>query len=188
MPVIKRYPNRKLYNTQTKRYVTLEGIADLIRRGEEVQVVDHVTEEDLTRVTLTQIILEQEKKQGGVLPKSVLAGLIRAGSDTLTNLRQALPHPRELLGQVDDEIEHRLQVLIKRGELAEEEARRLHDKLIKQGRRLLEATIVGDDLIERALAERNVSTVTDIQKVLDQLDVLAAKLESLSGERGSDPG
>ena len=69
MPItIKRYPNRKLYNTDTKRYITLDGIAELIRDGESVQVVDHTTNEDLTSLTLSQIIFEQEKKKSGFLP------------------------------------------------------------------------------------------------------------------------
>ena len=64
MIVIKRYPNRKLYNTEAKQYVTLDGIAQLIREREEIQILDHATGEDLTAVTLTQIIVEQEKKEG----------------------------------------------------------------------------------------------------------------------------
>ena len=54
MLVIKRYPNRKLYDTEAKRYITLDGIAELIRQGAEVRVIDHTTDEDLTAVTLTQ--------------------------------------------------------------------------------------------------------------------------------------
>ena len=64
--VIKRYPNRKLYDTDAKRYVRLNDIAKMIQAGHEIQVVDHTTQEDLTAVTLTQIIFEQEKKEGGV--------------------------------------------------------------------------------------------------------------------------
>ena len=130
MPVIKRYPNRKLYDTEAKRYITLDGIADLIRQGDEVVVVDHTTEEDLTAVTLTQIIFEQEKKRGGFLPKSVLTGLVQAGGDTLNTLRRSLTVPLDLLHQVDNEIERRLQVLISKGELAREEGLNLRDKLL----------------------------------------------------------
>lgn len=79
MPVIKRYPNRKLYDTDAKRYITLNEIAALIRAGEEVVVTDHATDEDMTAVILTQIIFEQEKLQKGFLPKSVLTNLVRAG-------------------------------------------------------------------------------------------------------------
>jgi polyhydroxyalkanoate synthesis repressor PhaR len=57
MPLIKRYPNRKLYDTEAKSYITLEGVAALIRNGEDVQVIDHESGEDLTTLTLTQIIL-----------------------------------------------------------------------------------------------------------------------------------
>ena len=81
--VIKRYPNRKLYDTEAKRYVTLDQVTVLIQDGQEIQVVDHESGEDLTNLTLTQIILEQEKKSDdGFLPRSVLTGLIRAGDQT----------------------------------------------------------------------------------------------------------
>jgi polyhydroxyalkanoate synthesis repressor PhaR len=66
--VIKRYSNRKLYDTQSSRYVTLEQIADLVRGGEDVRIVDNNTKEDLTSITLAQIIFEEEKKQKSFLP------------------------------------------------------------------------------------------------------------------------
>jgi polyhydroxyalkanoate synthesis regulator protein len=65
MIIIKRYPNRKLYNTEAKQYITLEGVADLIRQGAEIQVVDHASGEDLTAVTLTQIILSRKRSKAG---------------------------------------------------------------------------------------------------------------------------
>ena len=126
MAVIKRYPNRKLYDTEAKKYVTLDGIATLIRKGEEVQVIDHTTGEDLTALTLSQIIFEQEKKGGGFLPKSVLTSLVQAGGDTVNTLRRGLTAPLDLFRQVDDEIDQRLQSLISRGELAKEEGLRLN--------------------------------------------------------------
>ncbi|MCB0161660.1 MAG: polyhydroxyalkanoate synthesis regulator DNA-binding domain-containing protein, partial [Caldilineaceae bacterium] len=77
MPVIKRYPNRKLYDTEAKTYVTLDEITEMIRAGRDVQVIDHETGDDLTTLTLSQIILEQEKKSAGFLPRSLLTSLIR---------------------------------------------------------------------------------------------------------------
>jgi polyhydroxyalkanoate synthesis regulator protein len=61
--IIKRYQNRKLYDTNASRYVTLDDIATLIREGEDVQIIDNQNQDDLTSVTLTQIIFEQEKKR-----------------------------------------------------------------------------------------------------------------------------
>ncbi len=63
--LIKRYANRKLYDTRESRYVTLQHIADFVRSGEEVQIIDNKTKEDVTSVTLAQIIYEEEKIEGG---------------------------------------------------------------------------------------------------------------------------
>lgn len=63
--LIKRYANRKLYDTRESRYVTLQHIADFVRSGEEVQIIDNRTKEDVTSVTLAQIIYEEEKSEGG---------------------------------------------------------------------------------------------------------------------------
>jgi polyhydroxyalkanoate synthesis repressor PhaR len=80
--IIKRYANRKLYDTERSSYVTLEDIAVMIKAGEEVQVVDNKSGEDLTSVTLAQIIFEAEKKKS-VMPLSLLRTLIRDGGDTI---------------------------------------------------------------------------------------------------------
>src|ERR671936_2873728 len=77
--VIKRYSNRKLYDTQESRYVTLEEIEEMIRAGREISVVDATTGEDLTSVTLTQIILESERNHRGTLPAAFLHQLIKHG-------------------------------------------------------------------------------------------------------------
>jgi polyhydroxyalkanoate synthesis repressor PhaR len=185
MPVIKRYPNRKLYDTEAKQYITLEGIADLIRQGQEVRVVDHTTGEDLTAVTLTQIIAEQEKKRNGFLPQAVLTGLIRSGGETLSSLRRTLASSLELFHQVDEEIERRIQLLITRGELAEEEGRPLLDKLLAQGRLLPIMSRPADHDLELLLTERGVPSHEDWQRIVEQLDVLSAKLDGITQSNGS---
>ena len=77
--VIKRYSNRKLYDTQESRYVTLEEIEEMIRAGREISVVDAASGEDLTSVTLTQIILENERTRRASLPAAFLHQLIKHG-------------------------------------------------------------------------------------------------------------
>lgn len=76
--LIKKYPNRRLYNTFSRTYVNLTDLAALVRKGEEVQVVDAKTGEDLTRVVLTQIIVEDAKDAPTGLPLELLRQLIRA--------------------------------------------------------------------------------------------------------------
>jgi len=76
--VIRKYPNRRLYDTSAGRYVNLDDVASLIRQGVEVQVVDARTGEDVTRVVLTQIIAEDARLQPAALPLDLLRGLILA--------------------------------------------------------------------------------------------------------------
>jgi polyhydroxyalkanoate synthesis repressor PhaR len=80
--VIKRYANRKLYDTQRSRYVTLEQIRDMIKAGEEVQIVDNTSKEDLTAVTLAQIIFEEEKRTS-FLPLTALQNIIQSGGQSI---------------------------------------------------------------------------------------------------------
>jgi polyhydroxyalkanoate synthesis repressor PhaR len=80
--LIKRYANRKLYNTQTSRYITLKGIADLLEDDEEVQVIDNQTGEDITSVTLSQILVDTERSNRAV-PGNLLSELVQRGGDAL---------------------------------------------------------------------------------------------------------
>lgn len=76
--LIKRYASRRLYNTETSDYVTLEDIAVFIRQGRDVQIVDLKSGDDLTRQYLLQIIAEHESKGENVLPTDVLTSLVRS--------------------------------------------------------------------------------------------------------------
>lgn len=77
--IIKRYANRKLYDTEHSRYVTLDQISEMIRQGDDVKIVDNKTKEDLTTVTLAQIIFEEEKKQRSFLPLGAMRNIIQSG-------------------------------------------------------------------------------------------------------------
>jgi polyhydroxyalkanoate synthesis repressor PhaR len=180
MSLIKRYPNRKLYDTEAKQYITLDGIAALIRRGKEVTVVDHTTGEDLTALTLSQIIFEQEKKHSGFLPRSVLTGLVQAGGDTLGTLRRTLASSLGLLRHIDEEIERRIRLLISRGELAERDGLLLLDKLLSLGRRTNKTPWLSEYELEQMLVDRGVPTSEDLEHIVEQLDSLAAKLDEIS--------
>jgi polyhydroxyalkanoate synthesis repressor PhaR len=86
--VIKKYANRRLYNTGTSTYVTLEDLAAMVKAGEDFAVYDAKSGEDITRSVLTQIIFEQENKEGGqnLLPITFLRQLIRFYGDSMQML------------------------------------------------------------------------------------------------------
>ncbi|WP_263808783.1 polyhydroxyalkanoate synthesis regulator DNA-binding domain-containing protein [Salinibacter sp.] len=80
---IKRYDNRKLYDTETSEYVSLSDIAALVRQGNTVEVVDKATGEDITAQTLTQIILEEGRNGAPVIPPDLLHTLLRRSGEAL---------------------------------------------------------------------------------------------------------
>jgi polyhydroxyalkanoate synthesis repressor PhaR len=116
--VIKRYTNRKLYDTVESRYVTLDEIALMIKEGVEVQIVDNRTKEDLTSVTLAQIIFEEEKKRNR-MPLTVLREIIRHPGESLTDFIQKEVTPR--VASIREEAESRLDKLLRREDKPESE-------------------------------------------------------------------
>ncbi|MGK3969042.1 polyhydroxyalkanoate synthesis regulator DNA-binding domain-containing protein [Sorangium sp. So ce118] len=101
--VIKRYSNRKLYDTKDSRYVTLQQIGEMVRAGEEVQIIDNATKEDKTEVTLALIISEDLKSQPRSVPLGTLRDLIQErGERLLSQLREG-PIGRLIPGAVPGE-------------------------------------------------------------------------------------
>lgn len=164
MPLIKRYPNRKLYDTEAKRYVTLDDVGAMIRAGREVQVSDHESGEDVTTLTLTQIILEQEKKSSGYLPSSMLVNLIRSGGSTLDQWRKSLQHGMGRLSGAG--LEESMARWIDQGKLNVEQAQGL---------------LKLDTLLADILHSLNVPTQSDINTLRARIEDLNAKLKELEG-------
>jgi polyhydroxyalkanoate synthesis repressor PhaR len=105
--IIKRYANRKLYDTEHSRYVTLDQISEMIRNGDDVKIVDNKTKEDLTTVTLAQIIFEEEKKQRSFLPLNAMRNIIQSGGEWFAEaqrrVQSILPGKRKEDGTLDTE-------------------------------------------------------------------------------------
>jgi polyhydroxyalkanoate synthesis repressor PhaR len=110
--VIKRYSNRKLYDTVESRYVTLDEIAEMIKTGVEVKIVDNQTKEDLTSVTLAQIVFEEEKKKSTV---------------SLATLREMIRSPQLSLSELTAQVSQRV------ASIREEAGQRLNTLLGREG-------------------------------------------------------
>jgi polyhydroxyalkanoate synthesis repressor PhaR len=100
--VIKRYSNRKLYDTKDSRYVTLQQIGEMVRAGEEVQIIDNATKEDKTEVTLALIISEDLKSQPRSVPLGTLRDLIQERGERLLNQLREGPIGRLIPGQGEE--------------------------------------------------------------------------------------
>ena len=108
--IYKKYANRRIYDTQSSRYVTLDELADAIRQGRQVQVIDAKTKDDVTAFVLTQIVLEQAKRKNILLPSPVLHLIIRYGDNVLldffeTYLQQIVHNYIQYKKSVDDQFQ-----------------------------------------------------------------------------------
>lgn len=174
MPLIKRYPNRKLYDTEAKQYITLEQIADMIRAGDDVQVIDYESGEDLTTLTLSQVIFDQEKKRSGFLPRSLMTSLIRTGGGTLDALLRTLQDSLPLRASI---LEERIAKLVATGTLTADQAKSVLKAL--QSSSDLSAV---DENIVHLLHRLNIPTSRDVEDLREKLALLNAQLDELTAD------
>ena len=118
--LIKRYGNRKLYDTLESRYITLEEIARLVRGGSDVKVIDNENGDDLTAITFAQIILEEEKRRSSLLSLGLLRELIQHGEETLTTLRSRVDKGIEAIGTIGELAGRRVQEMVSGRQSTEE--------------------------------------------------------------------
>lgn len=111
--IIKRYPNRKLYDTDRSTYVTLDEIEQMVKDGDDVKIIDNKSGDDITTVTLAHIIFEQEKSQERGLPLSALRGIIQSGEDFINRLQQPM-------NQFRDEFKRRAEAIEESGRAVRE--------------------------------------------------------------------
>jgi len=177
--VIKRYTNRKLYDTVESRYVTLDEIAEMIKAGAEVKIIDNRTKDDLTSVTLAQIIFEEEKKTSKMSLKTLL-GLIRHGSEVAQQLVDGAGGDlRDKVDAVRQAAEQRVQSILARGQQTGERAR----ELVASSQEAVTALQKRIDERVRAAAE-GVQSLPEVKRQLDDISAriaaLEAKLDELS--------
>lgn len=189
---IKRYSNRKLYDTEDKRYITLEQIAVLVRENHDIKVIDNQTGEDLTTVTLSQILLEQEKRKETSLPKTFFTNLIQRSVTQATDL--ANQAKKNVLAYFDSsfasdqEVEANVDKMVQAGEVSQDEARKLKDELRSRTASFKKKL---DEMIERrvqdVLEKLNIPTKTEISKLNERLDAITQKFETLLKDQSSAP-
>ncbi len=181
MRVIKRYSNRKLYDTEDKRYITLDQIAELVRDGQDIKVIENQTGQDLTTVTLSQILLEQEKKQQGTIPKSFFMNLIQRSSTSVTDFmrKNVLQHFDSTFLSAD-KIDENVDELVAAGEMEEADGRELKDEIRTRTQSFKQRL---DDLIEKrvedVLSALKIPKKTEIEALKERVAELTRKLEAL---------
>jgi polyhydroxyalkanoate synthesis repressor PhaR len=188
--IIKRYANRKLYDTEHSRYVTLDQISEMIRNGDDVKIVDNKTKEDLTTVTLAQIIFEEEKKQRSFLPLGAMRNIIQSGGEWFAEaqrrVQSILPGKRKddasdaPLDEIDDSGEPADENALKKRSLASlrewvDHSKHRLDEWQKQVDTKIRETIDG---IQQSITPWG-SVNRDVRVLADRIAELEAKLREL---------
>lgn len=174
--MIKRYANRKLYNTEESKYINLSDIAQMVQAGVPVQIVDNNTGEDVTRRMLAQMMVETEKKQRRK-PSDFFQRVINVGAEPLHDVVNRLPldQGKELVDSLRTDVEKEVQRWVKRGEVTKEEIRHFFDhwqKNIDDISTTTETTVTGwfDRVLNRVQSN-------EILRRLDELEKRIAELE-----------
>lgn len=123
--VIKKYPNRRLYNTKESSYITVEDVSLLIKNGFRIQVIDVATEDDITAMVLTQIIMNKAKEDNAILPVSLLHLVIQYGESYLHEffekyLETAIENYLKIKKQMDDQVNAYMEMRMDLSNMAEQ--------------------------------------------------------------------
>lgn len=169
--LIKRYTNRKLYDTRESRYVTLDEISALVKDGEEVRVVDNRSGDDLTEVTLAQILYEEQKKKVTRMPLNLLRDIIRSSGSTVSDfIQKRVAQPVQ---SFREEAERRVDAIVRRSEQTVEDSARQVREFIQSTQKAL------DDLQQRLGVRSVVEALGPRGPFLQQLRSLRQRLEQL---------
>jgi len=183
MHLIKRYKNRKLYDTEEKRYVTLHGIATLLRDGAEVKVVDNATKKEITSKVLAQVLADAERQNGGSVSGGALVDLLRRGR---TAVQGAVKKSSTALSQAATLFEEgyagKVEKLRQAGEISEREARKILDvlkKTARDNRKMVSAHL--DVAVKAALSRLDVPSRADIDALSRKVSKLESHLKKKTG-------
>jgi polyhydroxyalkanoate synthesis repressor PhaR len=197
--IIKRYANRKLYDTEHSRYVTLDQISEMIRNGDDVKIVDNKTKEDLTTVTLAQIIFEEEKKQRSFLPLAAMRNIIQSGgawfAEAQRRVQSILPGKRKD-GEPDEPIAEQVDTT---GDAGDESAFRKRSletlrEWVDHSKHRLDDWQKQVDAKVRTTIDGISQTITpwggvnkDVRALADRIDELESKLREFETHEGGEP-
>ncbi len=192
MHKIKRYANRKLYDTKDKKYIKLDQISELIKAGHEISVVDNQTGDDLTSATISQILAREKKIKNGDVVSGVLIQLLRKGGGTLVDYGKKYVSLWESgLTMAEDEIDKLVNRLVKDKELSQSEGSKLKKDLADRTDDL--KRWIGDKIDQRinhTLNLMNLATkdqVADLTAKIDALTQKVAKLERAHSKKTRSP-
>jgi polyhydroxyalkanoate synthesis repressor PhaR len=186
MRTIKKYANRKLYDTTAKRYLSLKRLADLIRDGEQVEVIDQVTGADITKQTVSRILSQESSASVKEVPTQHLFQLLRRGGDTLADYaRRGASIWQYAFTLAEDEIDKLVNRLIKDRGLSKADGLKLKQDIVAYSdsvKHWIGQKI--DQRVDETLQVMNLASRSQIAELDEKINQLAQQVEALKENKG----
>jgi len=181
MHEIKKYANRKMYDTHDKRYVTMVQLSELIKQGEEVMVIDNSTGEDITTAIISQLIGRDNKEKDKTVSSQLLMQLLRKGGGTLTDYaKRYMSLWQSAFNMAEDEVTQLVNRLVKNKELSISEAGKLKKEIMGYTSSL--KGWISDSIDKRVgevLQSMNLATIDHLKELSVKVDALSKKVQQL---------
>ncbi len=171
--LIKRYANRKLYNTESSRYITLKGISELVREGKDIRVIDNESGDEITPIILSQILVDDQKqgREEDAVSGRVLSELIQRGGDAIYGLmRRSMGDVQEGISEARDNLQRWIQTAPKGDVDLSELSSAVHQS------------------VERVLRVMDLPTRGDLEALNKNLERLSSALEAFEARVSEDQG
>ncbi len=181
MRIVKKYANRKLYDTVDKKYVAMDLLADLIKSGEEVAVIDNQTGEDITAAVVSQLLAREKRESGPDEASTLLIQILRKGGGAIRGYAKKYAALWQMtLHMAEDEIDKIVNPLVKDKEISESEGRKLKDEIVGYSENMKKW--IGrniDKRIGEVLVKTNLATRSQVGKLADAVEEMLRKVERL---------
>ncbi len=189
MRIIKKYANRKLYDTLEKQYISMDRLSEIIKAGEEVTIIDNKTGNDITSTIVSQLIARDKKKNINEVPSKVLVELLRKGRGTLLDYAKKYSSLwQNALTMAEDEVDKFINLLIKDKEISVADAKRLKNEVMGYTTNFKGLIIESIDqrvteainMMNLASKEQVNSLAGDVKKLTTKMNALEKKIDKLS--------
>jgi polyhydroxyalkanoate synthesis repressor PhaR len=181
MHKIKKYANRKMYDTTDKKYISMDTLAKLIKSGKEVSIIDNQTGEDITTSIVSQLIARNRNSPDKVISSKILMDMLRKGGDTLNDYaKKYVSLWQGALTMAEDEVDKLVNLLVKDKEISKSEGRNLKNEITGYTDTLkswIQENI--DRRLNEVLSVMNLASKDQVEDLSAKIDRLTRKVERL---------
>ncbi len=188
MRKIKKYANRKLYDTVDKRYISMDHLAQIVKSGEEVLIIDNQTDQDITVAILSQLLAKEHSGDKSEELTDILSGLIRKGGDTVFGYAKRYSSRwQNAVSVAEEEIDKLIKMLFKGKDIGEEDKRSIKRELLGHANNFKDwVSDKVDQRVNAVLGAMSLATREDIKNLIADVVALERRLKDIEEKIAAD--